>query len=204
MLSSHPSDPSGNYYDKYGTRNFIARRLMAGFTHTLFDLVQQTRCTDIHEVGCGEGKLAALLSVQANYQIRASDRSAEMIAQAKTEHAHCPVSFFTHDLYTLTPDKHGADLILCCEVMEHLADPEAGMAIIHKLARKHVIFSVPREPLWRVLNMARGSYLMNLGNTPGHIQHWSTSAFTDLVEQRFKILSVRTPIPWTFIACQPR
>jgi len=26
--------------------------------------------------------------------------------------------------------------------------------------------SVPREPLWRMLNMARGAYWKSLGNTP--------------------------------------
>jgi hypothetical protein len=30
---------------------------------------------------------------------------------------------------------------------------------------------VPREPIWRIGNMARGRYLGDLGNTPGHIQH---------------------------------
>ena len=37
----------------------------------------------------------------------------------------------------------------------------------------HLLVSVPREPLWRALNVARGAYLRELGNTPGHVNHWS-------------------------------
>ena len=36
---------------------------------------------------------------------------------------------------------------------------------------------MPREPLWRGLNMARGAYLKDLGNTPGHVNHWSKRSF---------------------------
>ena len=39
-----------------------------------------------------------------------------------------------------------------------------------------LLVSVPREPLWRGLNMARGAYMRDLGNTPGHVNHWSKRA----------------------------
>ena len=38
---------------------------------------------------------------------------------------------------------------------------------------RHLLVSVPREPLWRALNMLRGAYWRALGNTPGHLNHWS-------------------------------
>jgi hypothetical protein len=40
--------------------------------------------------------------------------------------------------------------------------------------------------VWRILNIARGRYWSELGNTPGHLQHWSASAFTALLAQRFE------------------
>ena len=45
----------------------------------------------------------------------------------------------------------------------------------------HLLVSVPREPLWRGLNMARGAYIKDLGNTPGHLNHWSRKAFVELL-----------------------
>jgi hypothetical protein len=56
---------------------------------------------------------------------------------------------------------------------------------------------VPREPLWRGLNMARGAYLKDLGNTPGHINHWSKRAFNELVSLYGRPEKVAGVFPWT-------
>ena len=46
--------------------------------------------------------------------------------------------------------------------------PSTRVAEMARVARGgHLLVSVPREPLWRGLNMARGAYLKDLGNTPG-------------------------------------
>ena len=52
-------------------------------------------------------------------------------------------------------------------------DPERALDVLAGLARPWLIASVPREPLWRALNLARLSYVGDLGNTPGHLNHWS-------------------------------
>ena len=44
------------------------------------------------------------------------------------------------------------------EVLEHVPDPEATLAEMARVARGYLLVSVPREPLWRGLNMARGAY----------------------------------------------
>ena len=46
-----------------------------------------------------------------------------------------------------------------------------------RVARRWLLVSVPHEPLWRALNVARGAYLRELGNTPGHLNHWTRAAF---------------------------
>ena len=56
------AEHGGNVYDKYGTRNPVARRLMAGFTRDLDALVDRTGADEGHEVGCGEGELALMLA----------------------------------------------------------------------------------------------------------------------------------------------
>ena len=59
--------------------------------------------------------------------------------------------------------------------------------------------SVPREPLWRGLNLARGAYLKALGNTPGHVNHWSKRSFAALLGRHGKVVETRSPFPWTML-----
>jgi hypothetical protein len=67
------------------------------------------------------------------------------------------------------------------------------------VARRHLLVSVPREPLWRVLNVARGAYLRELGNTPGHVNHWSRHGFVRLLERHGEVVEARSPFPWTMV-----
>jgi hypothetical protein len=83
-------------------------------------------------------------------------------------------------------------------------DPARALAVLSTLARPHLIVSVPREPLWRLLNLARGHYWHALGNTPGHLQHWSTPAFLHLLQQHLEVVELRTPLPWTMARCRAR
>jgi hypothetical protein len=63
----------------------------------------------------------------------------------------------------------------------------------------HLLVSVPREPLWRALNMARGAYLRDLGNTPGHVNHWTKRGFTSLLSRHGDVIEARSPFPWTML-----
>jgi len=101
------------------------------------------------------------------------------------------------------PDK-SFDLVVCCEVLEHLEKPRQGLAELARVARRNVILSTPREPLWRMLNVARLKYLKDLGNTPGHIQHFSRDNLVRLAEQCLSVKEVLMPLPWTIILGEPR
>jgi hypothetical protein len=89
-------------------------------------------------------------------------------------------------------------------VLEHLADPVRALGVLARLAQPHLIVSVPREPLWRLLNVARGRYWPALGNTPGHLQHWSARRFLALLEDQLEVREVRLPLPWTMALCRRR
>ena len=68
-----------------------------------------------------------------------------------------------------------------------------------RVASRWLLVSVPREPLWRGLNMARGAYLKDLGNTPGHVNHWSRRAFVAECSRVGAVAEVRSPFPWTML-----
>jgi 2-polyprenyl-3-methyl-5-hydroxy-6-metoxy-1,4-benzoquinol methylase len=194
---------AGNVYPKYTTRNPVARSLVNRFLDVLKTLARSTGAREIHEVGCGEGHLSTLLAAEG-WHVRGSDLSPAAIAEARRQASAkgLAVSFAVGDLYDLDPVRDGAELVVCCEVLEHLPDPALALAILKRLARPHLIVSVPREPLWRGLNFARGKYWRDLGNTPGHLQHWSTSGFLALLQEQLEVVEVRTPLPWTMALCR--
>lgn len=195
----------GNVYPKYTTRNPLARYLVDGFLNSLDELVAATGARQVHEVGCGEGHLAARLA-RAGYRVRGSDLSAAAVEQGRRRAADLALSLDLRvaDLYALQAPDDAAELVVCCEVLEHVPDPERALAKLSKLARPHLVLSVPREPLWRILNTMRGRYLGSLGNTPGHLQHFSSASFVELVSRFVEVEEIRTPLPWTMLHCRSR
>lgn len=196
---------SGNYYDKYHSSNPIARALMNGFFGAFDVLAAQSGARSAFEVGCGEGELSLRL-MGRGLDVRGCDLEADAvaIANAQGDAAGHPGRFAVRSIYDLADGEIAADLLVCCEVLEHLPDPRAGIARLAAQQMDHVLLSVPREPIWRVLNCARGKYLSDLGNTPGHLQHWSRRGFIDLVSRHFDIIAVRSPLPWTMVLARPR
>jgi 2-polyprenyl-3-methyl-5-hydroxy-6-metoxy-1,4-benzoquinol methylase len=197
------SSPGGNVYDKYGTSNPIARRLMAGFLGDLDRLVERSGASSVHEVGCGEGELAIRLA-RRGLRVRGSDAFAEVVAEARRRAtaAGLEIEFEPTPIERLDPDRDAAELVVCCEVLEHLEDPELALDALADLARPWLIASVPREPLWRALNLARLAYVRELGNTPGHLNHWSRGEFVRFLSRRFEVTELRTPLPWTMALCR--
>ena len=202
MTSCSKAVPVGNYEAKYEARNPISRFLVNGFLKDFDDLAAKTAPASIHEVGCGEGELIRRLVKTNASSIRGTDISSEVFAATGQDLDGKRVSFEEKSIYDLTPDADSADLLVCCEVLEHVDRPDDALRALHALGAGAYLFSVPREPIWRILNMARGKYLDDFGNTPGHLNHWSRSGFLRWISQRFDIVETRSPLPWTMALCK--
>ena len=194
---------AGNQFDKYGSRNPVVRGLVHGFDRALFELLAMVGRVDrVLEVGCGEGHVTAKL---ARYfpgaRVVGTDRSSEIISQARQLHGG--IEFRMCSIYDVG-DTGPWDLVVACEVFEHLEEPERGLDAVCRAASGHVLVTVPREPLWRILNMARGQYLGALGNTPGHLQHWNRGTLMRLLRPRLDVVGTRTPLPWIQVLGRPR
>ncbi len=190
----------GNVYDKYGTRNPIARALMRGFTGAVTDLYLGTGARSVLEVGCGEGRLAHHL-IQAARPARFEACDVELRPAPDLDPQ---IALREASIYALPYPSASFDLVICCEVLEHLGDPAAGLAELARVSRRHVLLSTPWEPVWRALNLARGHYLRDLGNTPGHVQHFSRRAIRELAARHLRVLELRRPLPWTVILGEVR
>ena len=195
------SVPTGNIYDKYRSKNPIERRLMNGFFAALSDALPSEQPAAVLEVGVGEGEISAKLrSLYPDAHIVGIDLHDDDLA----------VEWRTRDFVGVYGDiarlpfpPLSFDLVMAIEVLEHVHEPAAALAELVRVSRGRLVLSVPREPIWRVANMARGKYLAELGNTPGHVQHWSRRSFVELVGSQLEVVSVSTPFPWTMIEARP-
>ena len=192
--------PVGNYYDKFNTTNPIARHLMTGFMQAFQDLYDRIEVETILEIGCGEGHMLNVMGQYENRCLHGFDLDIPLLKEAQII---SPISYLSMmDGHHIAYQSNTFDLVVATEVLEHVFHPEQVLSEAQRVGRRYAIFSVPREPIWRMLNMLRGKYWADLGNTPGHIQHWSTASFVTLVEQYFRVVKVHQPLPWTMLLCE--
>ena len=191
--------PTGNTYDKYGSSNPVVRRLMAGFHGSLDELWDRVRPGSALDVGCGEGVLTAEWAERVPGRVVGIDLDDPKLHAEWETRRRDNLEFRAEEATSLPFADDEFDLAAAIEVLEHLPEPEATVAEMARVARGHLLVSVPREPLWRALNMARGAYWHSLGNTPGHVNHWSKRAFVSLLSRYGEVEETRSPFPWTML-----
>ena len=195
--------PTGNTFDKYGSTNPVVRRLMAGFEGTLERLFEQAAPESVLDVGCGEGVLTYRWAERlgsrpvVGIDLPDSKLEAEWLTRRRPnlELRAMPAA----DLQDLPFPDDSFDVAAAIEVLEHVPDAERTLAEMARVAARHLLVSVPREPLWRALNMARGAYVSDLGNTPGHVNHWSKRSFVQVAARHGEVVEARSPFPWTML-----
>ena len=204
MRKTPPRDAEfigGNYFDKYRSTNPIHQWLMRGFLGSVLELLGSIEYGSVLEVGCGPGDLATrILPPQVDYLGIDIDE-----AEIETARNRYPqLTFQVGSAYELPLESNSFDLVIACEVLEHLEDPAKALAEIDRGAKRWVLVSVPWEPTWRILNMLRGKYWRSFGNTPGHVQHFGRRDFVALLSSRFEIVAIKTPMPWSIALCRKR
>jgi 2-polyprenyl-3-methyl-5-hydroxy-6-metoxy-1,4-benzoquinol methylase len=192
--------PTGNTYDKYGSNNPVVKRLMAGFHGSLDELMDKVAPGSILDVGCGEGVLTSEWADRPGIERVVGIDLEDPKLEAEWEKRRRPnLEFRAEEATSLSFDDGEFEMAAAIEVLEHVPEPEQTLAEMARVARSHLLVSVPREPMWRMLNMARGAYWKSLGNTPGHINHWSKVGFVSLLQRYGKVEEVRSPFPWTML-----
>lgn len=191
------SNVPGNYYDKYHTKNPISRYLMNGFLSSFDDCLSQIKIDSVLEAGCGEGELTNFVNNKYPDLEKLSGIELETVTVHEANKRFPHLDIKQGSIYELPFENDSFDLVIACEVLEHLDDPLAALDEICRVSSKYILVSVPREPIWRFCNMLRGKYLKDFGNTPGHIQHWSKRRFTTMIQTKGDILTVRFPFPWS-------
>jgi ubiquinone/menaquinone biosynthesis C-methylase UbiE len=193
----------GNHTHKYTARNPAIRLLTERWVASLdrvFDQVSRDRSGPpaelTLEVGCGEGVIAARMHRRWD-QVVALDLPD---AGLRADWHRLPGPSYLHaSAHQLPFADDQFDVVVAAEVLEHLPDPARGLEEMARVGRRHLVLSVPREPIFRSCNLVAGRYVRELGNTPGHLNHWSRRGFVRFVSQVAEIRAVTSPFPWTVV-----
>jgi len=192
--------PTGNTFDKYGSTNPVVRRLMASFHGALDELWQHARPRSVLDVGCGEGVLTDQWADRlGDGRVVGIDLDDQKLRAEWATRRRPNLEFRCEEATSLSFADGEFDLAAAIEVLEHVPDAEATVAEMARVAERHLLVSVPREPMWRGLNMARGAYWRSLGNTPGHVNHWSKRSFVSMLSRHGTVEEARSPFPWTML-----
>jgi SAM-dependent methyltransferase len=191
---------TGNTYDKYGSTNPVVRRLMSAFERTLDELFEQSDPASVLDVGCGEGVLVHQWAQRlGERRVVGIDLQEDSIQAGWAQRQAPNLEYQVMHAENLPFAENEFDLASAIEVLEHVPDPEHTLAEMARCAERRLLVSVPREPLWRMLNMARGAYWPAFGNTPGHLNHWSRHSFVKLLSHYGQVAEIRSPFPWTML-----
>ena len=199
-MTASAAVPTGNTFDKYGSTNPVVRRLMSGFQRTLDDLFAQAAPESVLDIGCGEGVLTEQWAVRlGGARVVGTDLQDPKLEAEWAIRRRPNLRFAAMPVESLTFADDEFDLVAATEVLEHVDHPEAAVAEMARVARRWLLVSVPHEPLWRGLNLARGAYLRELGNTPGHLNHWTRAGFVRMLAAHGQVAQTRSPFPWTML-----
>jgi len=191
---------TGNTYDKYNAANPVAKRLQTNFEKNLDELFKLASPKSLLDVGCGEGVLVHQWAGKLKDRRIVGIDLEEASIQAGWKKRTAPNLEYKIMRAEDLPFKNNEfDVATAIEVLEHVPDPEHTVSEMARVAKSYLLVSVPREPIWRIVNMMRGAYLRDFGNTPGHLNHWSARQFENMLSKHGEIVELRTPFPWTQI-----
>jgi 2-polyprenyl-3-methyl-5-hydroxy-6-metoxy-1,4-benzoquinol methylase len=204
-VTSAAAVPTGNTFDKYGSTNPVVRRLMDGFHRSLDELWELAEPRSVLDVGCGEGVLTFEWAERlGDGRVVGIDLDDPNLRAEWETRRRANLELRAEEATDLSFAADEFDVATAIEVLEHVPEPEATLAEMARVASRWLIVSVPREPLWRALNVARGAYWRSLGNTPGHVNHWSRRSFRELLRRYGTVEEVRSPFPWTMLLVRLR
>lgn len=205
QLQPAPETPDvvvGNHTRKYTAKNPAIRWLTARWVDQLESMLDRVAAEQdgvpgrALEVGCGEGVIAARLGHRWK-EVMALDLPD---AGLRAEWRGRPGPSYLHaDAHRLPFPDDQFDVVVAAEVLEHLPDPVRGLQELARVGRSHLVLSVPREPIFRSCNLVAGRYVKDLGNTPGHLNHWSKRSFVRFVGEVAEVRAVAAPFPWTVV-----
>ena len=186
---------------KYLKKNPLRRYFIQQYLSGVLSLTQRVPTQHVLDVGCGEGFVIQHLRQHLSHiHLTGIDIEPAVLKVAAYQNPTSTLSIALAHQLPLPSQSY--DLVLCNEVLEHLASPQTALQELKRVGRSHFILSVPREPHYRLANMAAGANWPRWGDDIDHCQRWTRAQFLHMLSQQFNIVHVLTPFPWTMVLCQ--
>lgn len=183
MSASPVTDHESRNLARYATNSRLYQWHTHAFHERVVEWVQRAAPASILDAGCGEGFGTGFIAERMpTARIEGIDVSAGAIAYAE-QHFGERVSYRVGSVYELPYEDDSFDLVLCSEVLEHLDRPEDAVREITRVARRHVLLTVPLEPYFDALN--RVGRAVGVGGDPGHVNFWTRRGWTEFVGRQF-------------------
>jgi ubiquinone/menaquinone biosynthesis C-methylase UbiE len=168
---------------RHTTTNPLYRWHMDAFHDHIFAFVEQAGPDSVLDAGCGEGFGLHDLAVRdVSLDLTGIDLDEEAVAYARARFGS--VASFDHgSILDLPYGDATRDLVLCSEVLEHLPRPGTAVAELKRVARTHVLITVPLEPYFQALNDV--AQWLGISGDPEHVQFWNHASFQAFIKTHF-------------------
>jgi SAM-dependent methyltransferase len=192
-------DTSRRHRDKYANKNFIHQMTLGRFFDAVAGEIKALAPRRVMEFGCGEGLFLRELKARGVQfpELLGVDLRQDAIDYART--LHPDYRFECVDLFKMDATPGAYDLIICSQVLEHLPRPELFLKRLVEFKPRRLLLTVPWEPWFRLMNLARGRDLRHWGNHPEHINHWGPAAFREFAAAHCPVRSMRTSFPFIIL-----
>jgi len=189
-----------DFYDHVRSKNPLVSYMLGSYFGTLERRLSALSVSNSVDVGCGKGYVTQYVHLLMGHMPLGIDCDDEKLVLAKKTYPH--LRFEKGNGTRLHLEDNSFDLVIATEVLEHQDLPDNMLRELGRVSRNYAFLSVPNDPIWRIANILRGKYLNDLGNPPGHIQHWSRKSFERLLLDHFSEVDVESVMVWNIALCK--
>lgn len=186
---------------KYSSKHPLIRYAVAKFQNDFNNIISPMNLNSVLDVGCGIGVLLkSVRKLKPNISITGVDILESCLEQARKNNPDS--TFFQANIYQLPFADECFDLVMSCEVLEHLNDLETAILELKRVSKRHCLISVPNEPLFSIANLFRFTHILRLGNYPGHLHKFSRKSLEKFLKQHFNNVQIKTSTIWLIAVCE--
>ena len=192
-------------YRKHTSESAVQRAHIERFNRKVGSIIAELAPKTLLDAGCGEGfEMELLQQASPSTLITGFDVMADSVAFAQKRNPQAKV--FVGDIYNIEAEDNSFDVVCCLEVLEHLHEPDRGLAELARVAQRAVVLSVPHEPFFCLGNASRGKNLdvRPRGSDPDHRNFWSRSGFGQFAARELNVTTLTGSMPWTIAVGTPK
>jgi ubiquinone/menaquinone biosynthesis C-methylase UbiE len=154
--------------------------------------------SNVLDIGCGDGGLLETVNPKSHYTgVDISPTQLEYFRKnLPVIHETHPgkITLVQHDVTSLPFPSRSFDLVLVCDILEHVLDPKKVVGEIKRVLKTdgHALFSIPNEPMWQ---MVRVLSLRWPPRSPDHLYFITPDVVTDEFSRVIKETFLPLPTP---------